>query len=251
MFSVQKLSEGLDHDSEFSYSKHKGNCVMGEDIAFSPEVTADWTVTVVANQLEGSYDVVQHIDGNENHKIVEQPIFIERILRYHGINNLLTKEMYDVYECSKNILDKSTGGVLVAKDLRATGMNIEEQSFDSASRKMLLLNLWKIIDQGRLIFPYKENGNSEQVVKQLLYELKGMQNSKTRNDTETFESTTKHDDCVMALALAVKDFSRRVNYSDNMIFSANKDGTTNDSRNKPKNNEMHSSKVVPFQWAPA
>ena len=250
MFSQDKLAKGLDHDSEFSYTRKKGNCIIGLDIAFSQEASSDWTVITVTNQLEGNYKVVQYIDGETKENIIEQPIFIERIVRHHGINPQLVKEMYDIYEASKIILDKSTGGVLVAKDLRQMGCNIDEQAFDSSSRKMMLLNLWKIIDQGRLVFPYKENGNSEQLVKELLYELKGMQSSKTRNDTETFESTTKHDDCVMSLALSLRDFQKRITYSENMVFSADKDGNITKQGTEPKNNEMHTTKVVPVAWQP-
>jgi hypothetical protein len=127
--------------------------------------------------------------------------------------------MYDLYEVSKVVLDKSTGGVLVANDLRQLGCNVEEQSFDSASRIMLLLSLWKIIEQERLIIPFKKEGNSEQIINIVVSELKAMQERKTKTGIDSYKSVAAHDDTVMSLSLAVKDFQKRNLFNDCPIYS--------------------------------
>lgn len=214
MFDQAKLAAGFDETREFVYQKQKGYTVMGLDIAFSSQSTADFTVLTIGTLLEEPFVVKQFVDDRMTTREIDSGIYVDRVIRVHGIDSRMISDMYELYGCQKIILDKSTGGVLVAGDLRNYGCNIEEQSFDSASRQMLLLNLWKIIEQQRLILPYKKEGNSEQDIKTLIYELKSMQNRKTKTNVDTFKSVAKHDDCVMSLALMCKDFNRqKVNMS--------------------------------------
>jgi hypothetical protein len=241
LFSRQRLSEALDHSSEFTFDREPGMVIIGLDIAFSKEVSSDYTVLTVANLLQQPYEIKQIIDGKEVFRTIEQPILIKRIDRMKGTDIDLIESRYNSFQAQKITIDKSTGGVLIGKDLRDRGLSVDEQSFEPINRKSLLLNLWKIIDQGRLVFPYKEGGNSEQMVKICHAELFGMQSGRTKTDAETFISTTKNDDCVMSLALAVKDFSRKVNYNEQLVFSA-----TSKLFNKPILNKEITSNSNPF-----
>lgn len=228
MFDLNKLADGLDEEAEFAYAKKNGYTVMGLDIAFSTQVTADWTVITIATLLNEPYNVRKYIDGRLMTKEVTEGIYIERIIRTHGVNSQTIIDMYNLYDCNKIVLDKSTGGVLVASELRTNGINVEEQAFDPASRSMLLLNLWKIIGQGRIIIPFKKEGNSEKTIQQLRHELNGMQEAKTRTGADTYKSITEHDDMVMSLALSVKDFQRKAYCAENLFMSAdNSDGNQN------------------------
>ncbi len=245
-FNQQKLAEGLDEFTEFEFAKKEGMTIMGLDLAYSQEVTADFTVLTIVTLLSKPWIVRKIVDRLVENKEIHDGIFIEKIVRVHGIDSNMIRDMYQLYECRKIILDKSTGGVLVASDLRQFGCNVEEQSFDSASRQMLLLNLWKVIEQGRIIMPYKKDGNSEQIIKNLLYELNSMQNVKTRTGVDTFKSVARHDDMVMSLALAVKDFGRKTRlYSETMFFSKSIYDKPNYSNNKNKDAVNYSSVKIP------
>jgi hypothetical protein len=242
MFDMTKVASGLDDTLEFEYAKKPGYTVMGLDIAFSQQANSDWTVITIITQLSEPFEVKKYVDGRLETKTIDSGLYLEKIIRFHGVNIQTIMDMYELYECQKIILDKSTGGVLVAQDLRQNGINISEQSFDSASRNMLLLNLWKTIEQERLILPYKKHGNSEQTIQQLVYELKSMQNSQTKNQSDTFKSVAKHDDMVMSLALSVRDFGKKAVSHENMMYSC--DINTNNKQVIDKNYVNSSGEIV-------
>jgi len=219
MFNQKKLADGLDEEHEFEYAKKKGFTIMGLDIAYSTQSTADFTVMTIVTLLQDPFQVTKYKDGRKFFKTVNEGVYVERVIRQHGVNTQIIKDMYDLYEVSKVVLDKSTGGVLVANDLRQLGCNVEEQSFDSASRIMLLLSLWKIIEQERLIIPFKKEGNSEQIINIVVSELKAMQERKTKTGIDSYKSVAAHDDTVMSLSLAVKDFQKRNLFNDCPIYS--------------------------------
>lgn len=244
MFNQQKLAEGLDEEHEFEYAKKNGFTVIGLDIAYSTQSTADFTVITIATLLQEPFQVTKYIDGRKVFKTINDGVYLERVVRHHGVNSQTIKDLYDLYEANKIILDKSTGGVLVAGDLRQLGCNVEEQAFDSASRTMLLLSLWKVIEQGRLIIPFKKEGNSEQTINIVLSELKSMQERKTRTGLDSYKSVSAHDDCVMSLALAVKDFQRRIAYNDCPIYSADISGENNNRNAFSNNKNAPESKII-------
>jgi len=243
MFNQKKLAEGLDEEKEFEYAKKQGFTIMGLDIAYSTQATADFTVATIVTLLQEPFQVTKYQEGRKFFKTISDGVYVERVVRQHGINTQTIKDLYDLYEVSKIILDKSTGGVLVAGDLRQLGCNVEEQAFDPASRTMLLLSLWKIIEQERLIIPFKKEGNSEQIVNIVLSELKAMQERKTRTGMDSYKSVAAHDDTVMSLCLAVKDFQRRVHFNDCPIYSIDSNSPTEKKQLFVKTNQQES-KIV-------
>jgi len=92
----------------------------------------------------------------------------------------------------------STGiGDPVAEDLKAQGLNFDDDSsfkFTEQSRANLLNNLAILLEQGKIKIP------NDPI---LISEMEGMQYSTGETGKLKVVSTTKHDDCVMSLALAV------------------------------------------------
>jgi maltodextrin utilization protein YvdJ len=77
--------------------------------------------------------------------------------------------------------------------------------------------LRRLLDQNRLVIPTK--GFTKPLTDNLMRELSGFRIKKNPlSGRESFQSTTKHDDTVMSLALAVKNISNTRPVMENVFF---------------------------------
>lgn len=218
VYDKEKLAMALDHELDFSFNTKKGLTVIGMDVAFSKSRDSDFTVMMVATMSDEPHKVIQHTDKGEFTNEIPNPIIISKIIRRHSVDIDEVVRLYETVGASRIIIDKSTGGVLVGGDLRVKGLNVDEQDFGPTNRQSMLLNLAKVIDSGRLVIPYKDL-STQTVVEELLKELRGMQIGQTKLGAQNIVSTTKHDDMVMALALAVKTINSTIKSNQKLIFS--------------------------------
>jgi len=222
VYDKDNLARAMDHNLDFSFETQKGMTVIGHDVAFSKSVKADWTVLIVLTICEEPHKIIQYIGKEKQERLIENPIIINRIIRRKSVDIEETERIYNITKSSRIIIDKSTGGVLVGSDLRAKGMNVDEQDFGPTNRQHMLLNLAKIIDSGRLVIPFK-SPSTKMMVDILLKELRGMQIGQTKLGNQNIVSTTSHDDMVMALALAMKPINSSVKSETKLIISSDID----------------------------
>ena len=220
IFSKDKLACALDHELNFSYETGEGLTIIGNDVAFSKSTKADWTVLIGVTVSEKPHTIVQYLGDEKSERTIENPIILNLIVRRKSVDINETLGIYESLGATRLVLDKSTGGVLVGADLRNKGINVDEQDFGPTNRQSMLINMSKIFDSERIVIPFKDP-STKMMVDILLKELKGMVVGKTKLGAQNIVSTTKHDDCVMALALALKPISTMSKSTAKLIFSAN------------------------------
>jgi hypothetical protein len=91
-------------------------------------------------------------------------------------------------------IDSTGVGDPIYEDLNRMGLKVEPYHFSSATKKLLIENLALLIDQQQITYP---------PIPELIDELKCFESEMTSAGNERFNAPTgKHDDCVIALALA-------------------------------------------------
>lgn len=218
VYDKDKLAAALDHELDFSFETGKGITIIGMDVAFSKSRNADFTVIIPVTLSDEPHTITQYINDQKVTRVIDNPIVINKIIRRRSVEIPETIQIYNTVGASRIIIDKSTGGVLVGADLRASGLNVDEQDFGPTNRQVMLLNLAKVIDSGRLVIPFKDP-STKMVVDELLRELRGMQIGQTKLGAQNIVSTTQHDDMVMALALAVRTLSTVIKSNQKLMFS--------------------------------
>jgi len=219
VYDKDKLAQAVDHELDFSFETKIGITLIGMDVAFSKSANADFTVLIAVTLSEEPHTIIQRLGKITSERTIQNPIIINKIIRRKSVDINEVVQIYNTLGATRLVIDKSTGGVLVGSDLRALGLNIDEQDFGSTNRQSMLLNLAKIIDGDRLVIPYKDP-STRKVVDELLRELRGMQIGQTKLGAQNIVSTTKHDDCVMSLALALKTINSMIKSNQKLIFSA-------------------------------
>jgi len=220
VFSKDKLASSLDHNLNFTYETGEGLTIIGNDVAFSKSARADWTVLITLTVSEKPHTITQYLGDEKSERVIENPIILNGILRRKSVDINETVNLYNSVGATRIVIDKSTGGVLVGADLRNKGINVDEQDFGPTNRQAMLINMSKIFDSERLVIPFKDP-STKMMVDILLKELRGMVLGRTKLGSQNIVSTTKHDDCVMALALALKPISTMSKSTAKLIFSAN------------------------------
>jgi len=165
---------------------------MGVDFAMSASSGSDFTVIVV----------LEKAPGDKRLKIVH-------IERFKGLDYVLQKErikeLAERYQVIKVLGDEGSFGKVFIYDLRAEGLPIDGYKFtyQSGSKDELIKALRDQFEKKGFIIPFGEDPLTRVNVNVLLDEL-----SKFgiifdyRTHKVKFEGTGKHDDCVIALALA-------------------------------------------------
>jgi len=115
-------------------------------------------------------------------------------------------DLYRIYKATACIIDISGVGQAFYDDLILEQVNTFDKKFDARSRNTYLITLRKMIEERRIVIPF--NQNDMEAYKNgmiLLRELTEMEEKETKAGTRTIQSTGKHDDTVMSLALAVSE----------------------------------------------
>ena len=215
---------------------------LGCDFAMSSKARADYSAFITVALKPGKVEV----DYGDRKEVVENPIFVRNVFWGKGIsydNQILTiKRIYKDFNIVKAVVDKTNFGLKFYEDLKRE-YNIEGQDFPMARRNSLLTNLKVMFEKGRIILPFKDKNNTKVVIQELKNQLKGFT---LEQDSASIKSKSKHDDLVIALALAVKNLDKKSFYldSDSVIVSEldNKD----DKEQKEKDFEEDDSNTVIF-----
>ena len=188
-------------NEELGFSMKEGEyTVMGIDIAVSAGATADYSVfTIVEN--------------------IGRKTYIRRIERYRGmpisfqIDRII--ELQNIFKCKHIYLDSSSMGETFVQELRQKGLPITPCDFSYKNRNDYLINLRRYMDEKRLVIPRKFEDSKCITMGDILYgELISFVVTKTPSGMVTYKTTSKHDDSVFSLALAIKGASSQKKFID-------------------------------------
>lgn len=152
-------------------------------------------------------DLAMHVDWTVQIGINKARHEVEFFDRYNQIDYNLQKARLEAtlrrYGNATANVDATGVGEAVVQDLQSRGLNINGVKFSAPMKKDLVMNLALMIEQGKLKFP-----NIPELVEEL--RIFGYEVTKAGNITYSAPEG-KHDDCVMALALAAWELGSRVN----------------------------------------
>jgi len=190
IFPLGKIMEGFDPERGFD-TNIEGRTYIGCDFAIAKGPLADFDAYVVIDKVDNFY-IIKHI---EIHKGVPTGAKVNRI-----------RQLSEIYKPVRVVLDESGIGQAIIDDVRANGIPALAQSFHSAARSNLLMNLRNIIDGKKLIIPRsREDSKVIRLTNELVTQLIGFKETKSQaTGNINYLSTASHDDIVMALAMAVK-----------------------------------------------
>ena len=212
LFPQEMLLNCLDDGLEYSYDS-KGTIYTGADFAMSTKSSGDYNAFIVVDSFQG-----KHLKKNGKETVeVENPIILRQVRRFRGstgqVETLST--LNDYFPGSMIVADSSNVGAKFVPELRQKNLVVEAQDFRPANRNMLLMNLRRVIEQGRLVIPNK--GDATVYTDIILRELAAFNLHKTKAGSESWQSTINHDDTSMALALAVKNVTNPTHVSETFI----------------------------------
>ena len=192
-------------DENLGFSLREGDyTVMGVDIAVGSGTSADFSVYTVVENI-GRKTYIRRIEREKGMPII------------HQINRI--KELYRIYKCKNIYLDASSMGEGFVQELRQEGLPVTPCDFSYKNRNDYLINLKRYIDEKRLVIPRKFEDDKCMTMGDILRkELSSFMVTKTPSGMVTYQSTSRHDDTVFSLALAVKGASTQKEYID-MFFA--------------------------------
>ena len=150
----------------------------------------------------GDYTVITTVKmiGTDHFKIVDI-----RRTRGNSYENQLASvdDVFKIYTPVKVLVDESLFGVPFINDLiQRYYIPAEGYNFAPASRMVLINNLVRMFP--RLEIPRdNQEAITQELTNELMYELSGLVYGQTKTGLRNYESTTVHDDMIMALALAL------------------------------------------------
>jgi len=173
-------------DLEKEPGLEKGLYFLGVDLAMAPE--GDFSV----------YHLLEVRDGK---------LYIRRIQREQGIHykvqEAAVKQLFDEFQPSRLLIDKSVFGEVFISDLREMGVPAEPFTFAPNNRNKILNNLVRLLENELVVIP--RDVNDSECIREttiLTEELQKFQFAQTPSGERTYKSIGKHDDSVMAFALA-------------------------------------------------
>lgn len=151
-------------------------------------------------------DLAMHVDWTVMLGINKARREVEYFDRYNQIDYNLQKARIEAnmrrYANPLNNMDATGVGEPVVQDLQSRGLNVNGVKFSAQTKKNLITNLALMIEQGRIKFP-----NIPELVEEL--QVYGYEVTKSGNIVYSAPQG-KHDDCVMALALACWELGSQV-----------------------------------------
>uniref|UniRef100_A0A6M3IQA5 Putative terminase n=1 Tax=viral metagenome TaxID=1070528 RepID=A0A6M3IQA5_9ZZZZ len=201
IFKAKHVQSCKDFNRKFTTEKYNktSQVYIGCDFAIASGPTADFDVYVVVEKV----DDLAIIKFAEIHKGLPPSEKVRRI-----------ENLYELHKPVMIICDESNIGGAIIPQLRAKGLPVEAQSFQSKARTQILNNLKVLIDNKRLIIPkHPEDLEAIKFSNTLEYELICFQEVKTKY-LLSYQSKAAHDDTVMALAMAVKRIKIHDNFQD-------------------------------------
>ena len=186
---TQHIIDSLDPTQMFTQlGTDTGEYYIGVDLALSP--TGDYTVLIVIERYNGHY-------------------YIRKIEKYRGMsfdNQIDTiASLYRQYHPVLMLIDESNFGGIVTQKLQ-TQYNIPAQSikFLPTTRNTMLIKLINTFTSNQISIPRHPNcPTTLALTEDLLTEISSLHSDKTRSGLDTYKVSTKHDDMMMSLALAL------------------------------------------------
>jgi hypothetical protein len=214
LYPQELILNSLDYNLEYSYDC-KGMAYTGMDFAMSTEKSGDFNVFIVVDHWQGGTYNKQTDKGIVT---IENPVFLRQMIRFKGNTGQIesAKILNQHFPMARMIADESGVGAKFIKEMREESLPVSPQKFQPDQRNLLLLNLRRLLDQGRLVIPCK--GMSEPLTNILIREMSGFKLKKMPSGRESFHSSLKHDDCVVSLAMSVKDISNPRKVMQDLFF---------------------------------
>ena len=169
-----------------------GQVFIGADFAISSGPRADYDAYTV---IEKVGDVCTLVWAERQRGV---PI-ASKIIRL--------KQLFKRFKPLRIVLDESNIGQAILQELRAEGIPVEAQQFNSSARSNLLTNLLRIIENKKLVIPRNKEDpyamNYSNILTEELISFKEVESKSTK--IKHLVSEGSHDDTVMSLAMACKD----------------------------------------------
>jgi len=195
LFDPNDIIELYDPDESFG-QKARDDCryYMGADFAISHQ--GDYSVfTVVEVPNAGDEKpVIRHMERLRGMGLDAQE---ERI-----------KDLHEIFDFDRIVLDETNFGSTAKKNLKEAGLPIRGQDFKMKARNNLIVGLKSKIESGEFRIP-RGSERSKNLTDTLYNELLGFGTSETQSGSVTYESTAKHDDTVMSLAMVMAGIERK------------------------------------------
>ena len=191
IFKATIIESCKNYDLSFTEVNNDEEIYIGADFAISSSPTGDYDAFVVIGKKKD----VGTIKHAERWKGIDVPEKVKRI-----------KELYTRYGAICVIGDNSGIGMEVIRQLRSEGLSVEEQSFSSGERNILLNNLLALMANGKIVIPkHQDDLQAIEFSNILEYELFSFREIKSQSSGHTsYVSRGAHDDTVMGLAMSVK-----------------------------------------------
>jgi len=194
IFKTKYLFDLLDSTRTFTTKLTDDNSIVmiGADFALSDGPHADFDAYAVVEKCPNGKMVLLHLEKNHGTSIED------KLKRLYELG-----KMYNPY-CF--IVDKSNVGNDIAIKLIQAGYSAEAIPFGPSSRGLVLGTLKSAVENKLLIIPYSKECIEEQwLINELFEQMIGFKEDKTeKTRITTIISRSLHDDCAIALALAVK-----------------------------------------------
>ena len=202
LFDPNDVIELYDKDEMFEQIK-KDNCdyYMGADFAISHQ---------------GDYSVYTVVEVPKNGKPVVR--WMERI-RGMGLDAQedRIKDLHDVFDFNRIVLDETNFGSTAKKNLKQAGLPIRGQDFKMKARNNLIVGLKSKIESGEFKIA-RGCERSRRLTDKLYNELLGFGTTETQSGSISYQSTAKHDDTVMSLAMVISAIEQKKDVVATMAF---------------------------------
>lgn len=177
---------------------------MGCDFAVSKK--GDYSVfTVIEDYPEDEGYTIKYMERIRGLKLSEQERRIE--------------ELHEIFDFRDIIVDETNFGQRTLQNLRDMGLPVTGQSFERKARNNLIITLKTMLEKGDITIPRGRRGETTRKITDTLYnELLGFGTSVTEAGSVTYQSSAKHDDTVMSLAMAVSDIDEQREVQTHIAF---------------------------------
>ena len=201
IYTAASLRLCSDSQSGFPSKTFGGDIFIGCDFAIAAGPTADFDAYIVIERIKDT-GIIKYGEFHRGWSVEAKANRIE--------------ELVDRYNAQLVICDESSIGAAIIEELRARGIPIEAQSFQSRARNSILNNLKTLLDNGKIKIPRNpEDVQATRFANKLEAELLSVQEITSKITRVTaYISTAAHDDLVMALAMAVKKVKSHREFQD-------------------------------------
>jgi hypothetical protein len=194
LFDPNDIIELYDKDEDFEQiKKQDSRYYMGADFAISHQ--GDFSVFTVIEVPDG--------EGKPTLRWMER-------LRGMGLDAQQDriKDLHRIFQFEDIVIDETNFGSTAKKELTQSGLPITGQDFKMKARNNLMVGLKNSIESEEFVIP-RGGQRSQRLTDKLYNELLGFGTSETQSGSITYESTAKHDDTVMSLAMVVSAIEQK------------------------------------------